>query len=90
MIGYLFFLRLFLSDEFVLKKYIVAFVIALNMALCKFNDAFKQTDTSVAVLIKITIIKENVKMANIMIQLCLEINDMDDGSDISCVVEVLV
>lgn len=52
------------------------------MALCKFNDAFKQTDTSVAVLIKITTIKENVKIANMIIQLCLEINDMNDESDI--------
>lgn len=82
---YLFiFLTTFLPDEFVLKKYIVALVIALNILLCKFNDAFKHTDTSVAVLINITTINKNVKIANIMIQLCLE---MYGGSDISSVVD---
>lgn len=63
----------FLPDEFVLKKYIVALVIALNILLCKFIEALIQTDTNVADLTRVANIIENVKTAKTMIQVCREI-----------------
>jgi len=63
----------FLPDELVLKKYIVALVIALNILLCKFIDALIQTDTNVADLTRVANIIENVKTAKTMIQVCREI-----------------
>ena len=46
-----------LPDELVLKKYVVALVIALNILLCKFVEVLIRTDTNIAHLIKITTIK---------------------------------
>jgi len=67
------YLKKMLPDEFVLKKYIVALVIALNILLCKFIEALIQTDTNVADLIRVDNIIENVKTAKTMIQVCREI-----------------
>lgn len=47
-----------LPDELVLKKYIVALMIALNILLCKFNDALVQTVTNMADLTKMATISE--------------------------------
>jgi hypothetical protein len=68
----------------------VALVIALNILLCKFIDAFIQTDTNVADLIRVANIIENVKTAKTMIHVCLEIVHPNKILDTSSVVEVLL
>lgn len=67
------FIKKVLPDELVLKKYIVALVIALNILLCKFIDALIQTDTNVADLIRVANIIENVKIAKTMTHVGREI-----------------
>jgi len=57
-----------LPDEFVLKKYIVALVTALNILLCRFIEEPIRTDTNIAHLMKITIIKAKFKTAYIITQ----------------------
>jgi len=65
---------LFLPDEFVLKKCIVALVIALNILLCKFIEACIQTDTNVAYLITVAIIIKKVKTIKTLIQFFREVD----------------
>jgi len=57
-----------LPDEFVLKKNIVALVIALNILLCKFIEVLIKTDTNIAHLMKITTSKVTFKIAYIITQ----------------------
>jgi len=79
-------LKLFLPDELVLKKYIVALVIALNILLCKIIDAFIQTDTNVADLMSVANIMENVNIAKTITQICREIVHQNSVLDILAVV----
>jgi len=74
----------------VLKKYIVALVIALNILLCKFIEALIQTDTNVADLIRVANIIVNVKTAKTMIQVCREIVHHNNLLEIILVVDVVV
>jgi len=74
----------------VLKKYIVALVIALNILLCRFIDALIQTDTNVADLTRVANIIENVKTAKTMTQVCREIVHHNNLLDITLVVDVVV
>lgn len=83
-------IQIFLPDEFVLKKYIVARVIALNILLCKFIDALIQTDTNVADRIRVASIMANVKTAKTMIQVCREIDHHSSLLDIVSVKDVLL
>lgn len=73
-----------------LKKYIVALVIALNILLCRFIDALIQTDTNVADLTRVANIIENVKTAKTMTQVCREIVHHNNLLDITLVVDVVV
>lgn len=73
-----------------LKKYIVALVIALNILLCKFIEALIQTDTNVADLIRVANIIVNVKTAKTMIQVCREIVHHNNLLEIILVVDVVV
>lgn len=66
-----------------LKKYIVALVIALNILLCKVIEHCIETDTNVKDLMKVNAIAINVKTANIRKQASLEIDhhiNIEDGS----------
>lgn len=63
----------YLPDEFVLKKYIVALVIALNILLCKFEDALIQIVTNVVDLIRAAATVAKVKTTKTIIQVCLDI-----------------
>jgi hypothetical protein len=74
----------------VLKKYIVALVIALNILLCRFIDALIQTDTNVADLTRVANIIENVKTAKTMTQVCREIVHHNNLLDITSVVDIVV
>jgi hypothetical protein len=78
-----------LPDEFVLKKFIVALVITLNILLCKFKDAFIQTNTNIVDLMRVANIIINVITAKTMKQAFLEIVHQSNVSDISLVVNVL-
>jgi len=79
-------LKLVLPDELVLKKYIVALVMALNILLCKIIDAFIQTDTNVADLMSVANIMENVNIAKTMTQICREIVHQNNILDILAVI----
>lgn len=57
-----------------LKKCIVALVIALNILLCKFIEACIQTDTNVAYLITVATIIKRVKTIKTLIQFCREVD----------------
>lgn len=50
-------------DELVLKKYMVALVIALNILLCKFVDVLMKNDTNKAVLMNVAITMAKIKTA---------------------------
>lgn len=64
---------------------------ALNILLCKFMDAFIQTDTNIADLMTVDSIIENVKTAKTMIHVCREIDHHKNVSDSSSsVVAVLL
>lgn len=67
----------------------MALVIALNILLCKFIDAFIQTVTNVADLIRVANIIENVKTAKTIIQVCRDIVNPSIVSDILSVDIVL-
>lgn len=60
----------YLPDEFVLKKYIVALVIAVNILLCKFIDALIQIETHVIDLMKVAIMSNKVSTAKTVKQVC--------------------
>lgn len=58
--------------------------------MCKFIDAFIQTDTNVADLMRVANIIENVNTAKTVIHVCREIDHHNKVSDISSVVVVLL
>ncbi|KAE9538066.1 hypothetical protein AGLY_006038 [Aphis glycines] len=60
--------------EFVLKKYIVALIKALNILLCKVIEAFMWTDTNNTDLIAAIIIIIKVRVAKTVMHVCLEID----------------
>lgn len=53
-----------------LKKYIVALVIALNILLCKFIEALIQIETHVIDLMKVATISNKVNTAKTIKQVC--------------------
>jgi len=59
---------------------------ALNILLCKIIDAFIQTDTNVADLIRVANIIENVNIAKTIMQICREIVHQNNVSDILSIV----
>jgi len=74
-----------LPDEFVLKKYIVALVIALNILLCNIVEDFIQTDTNVIDLIIMAAIINKVKIIKTTKHVFREIdhhNNVVDGSSV--------
>lgn len=71
-----------------LKKYIVALVMALNILLCRFMDALMQTDTKVADLIKVASIMANVKTAKTTTQVCRDIDHHNSVGVSTLVVDV--
>lgn len=68
----------------------MALVIELNIALCKFIDAFIQTDTNVADLTSVANIIENVKTAKTIIQVSRVIDNPKIVSVVAPVVDVLL
>jgi hypothetical protein len=56
----------------VLKKYIVALVIALNILLCRFIEDFIQTDTNTTNLMRVATMIMKVKIPKTVKQVCLE------------------
>lgn len=56
---------------------------ALNILLCKFMDAFIQTDTNIADLMRVASIIENVKIAKTITHVCREIDHHNNVSDTS-------
>lgn len=74
-----------------LKKYIVALVIALNILLCKFVEALIQTDTNVVDLMTVETIVEMVKTPKTIIQVFREIVHPNIlSSESSVIVDVLL
>jgi hypothetical protein len=74
----------------VLKKYIVALVIALNILLCKFIDVFILTDTNVTAFKNADNIIENMKTTKTIIHVCREMFHHNKVPDISSVVVILL
>lgn len=64
-------------------------VMALNIALCKFTEAFIQTDTNVMPLIIVVTMTAKVKAAKTTKQVCREIDHPNNDSDIRLFSDVI-
>lgn len=82
--------QLFLPDEFMLKKYIVALVIALNILSCKVFEHCIKTDTNMMDLIKVNAITIKVKIAKTRKQVSREIDHHINFEDESFILDVLL
>lgn len=74
-----------LPEEFVLKKYILALIIELNIFSCNFLEAFIKSNTKKVVLTINTVIIENVKTVKIITQVSRDINHPNSLLEVSSV-----